>query len=278
MYTVKLEDLYRMDYGVTGVVLHRQHWRTGDQWFTPEGGRINTAISLPLCCRIRYYAPSGEKIAEAVPGDVVLLPQGSRYFCRFSMLATRSTDKINAEALFFGVQLRDGLGRPFTLENSITVLHPKDSDAFTEALVALGTLSSGQSLVPATINQAVLRFLTERSMEQSAAGHKVFYQVLQALQQSPMPVNVPALAASCGMSESTFRRGCKLLTGMSPLAYLRQIRMEQARRLLENGELRVRDVAQECGFNDEFYFSRVFRQETGCAPSTYRAKKRKLSP
>ena len=116
MYTVKLEDLYHMDYGVTGVVLHRQHWRTGDQWFTPPNGRINTAIFLPIACRIRYYALSGEKIAEAVPGEVVLLPQGAHYSCRFEMHAKPSTDKINAEALFFGVQLRDGLGREFTLE------------------------------------------------------------------------------------------------------------------------------------------------------------------
>ena len=43
-----------------------------------------------------------------------------------------------------------------------------------------------------------------------------------------------------------------------------------AGRLLEAGELRVCDVAQECGFPDEFYFSRVFRQTMGCAPGEYR--------
>jgi AraC-like DNA-binding protein len=109
-------------------------------------------------------------------------------------------------------------------------------------------------------------------VEQAAAGHEGFYQLLQVLQQSPMPADVPKLAANCGMSESTFRRGCKLLTGTSPLAYLRQIRMERARQLLASGELRIRDVARECGFNDEFYFSRVFRQEMGCSPSVYRIK------
>jgi AraC family transcriptional regulator of arabinose operon len=51
--------------------------------------------------------------------------------------------------------------------------------------------------------------------------------------------------------------------------YLIGIRMNKARRLLEDGQLSVRNVALSVGYRDYSTFERRFRRETGCSPSAY---------
>lgn len=70
------------------------------------------------------------------------------------------------------------------------------------------------------------------------------------------------------MSESTLLRQLKCLTGLTPQQYLQEVRLAEARRLLEN---RVYDsisrVASEVGYRDVRTFSRNFRTRFGRLPS-----------
>jgi AraC-like DNA-binding protein len=62
--------------------------------------------------------------------------------------------------------------------------------------------------------------------------------------------------------------------GVSPLEYLTQLRIAQARRLLENPahrHLSITEIAHLCGFMDSGYFGRIFRRESGLAPAAYRS-------
>ncbi len=52
--------------------------------------------------------------------------------------------------------------------------------------------------------------------------------------------------------------------------YVQEVRMENAKALLRNGELSVREVAELVGFDDSHYFSRIFSRWTGIHPSVYR--------
>lgn len=58
--------------------------------------------------------------------------------------------------------------------------------------------------------------------------------------------------------------------GISPMHYLRNVRIAQARRLLEQTAMRVKEVAGETGFDDAFHFSRVFKTLVGKSPQDYR--------
>lgn len=69
-------------------------------------------------------------------------------------------------------------------------------------------------------------------------------------------------------------RCLKRHTGMSPLEYLRHVRMEKARRLLEqSAELTVKQIAEIVCMPDPNYFSRMFRKESGMSPAEYRKKR-----
>ncbi|MBK9017363.1 MAG: response regulator [Saprospiraceae bacterium] len=60
------------------------------------------------------------------------------------------------------------------------------------------------------------------------------------------------------------------LTGEPPNAFIRKIRLHQAKEMLETTELNISEIAYSVGFNDPNYFSRAFHKEFGKAPSEYR--------
>lgn len=58
--------------------------------------------------------------------------------------------------------------------------------------------------------------------------------------------------------------------GMTIMDYVLKKRMERAERLLRNSDLSVREVASECGFSDDEYFSRCFKKTYGKSPKNWR--------
>ncbi len=76
-------------------------------------------------------------------------------------------------------------------------------------------------------------------------------------------------AAMCGMSKSHFIREFHKTFGKPPQKYRTEIVVEEAKRLLLRG-ISVKDVADCFGFDDQFYFSRLFKKHTGVAPNEYK--------
>lgn len=88
--------------------------------------------------------------------------------------------------------------------------------------------------------------------------------------QEPAPV--AAMAQLTGLSERAFVRRFKQVTGMSPLAYVHAVRIEEAKQMLEATRLPVEAIAEELGYEDASFFSRLFKREVKLTPSRYRRK------
>ena len=76
----------------------------------------------------------------------------------------------------------------------------------------------------------------------------------------------PDLCRAIAMSRPQLYRKLKALTGLSPSAFLRQIRMQEAQRLLLSGQYAVQQVAEKTGFRDASYFSKAYLREMGEPP------------
>lgn len=81
-----------------------------------------------------------------------------------------------------------------------------------------------------------------------------------------------ALATLCDMSETNFRREWMRVYGKTPLTYRDELRIEKAKRLLLRAHLSVGEAARECGFEDESYFGRFFKKQTGETPGEFRKR------
>lgn len=84
--------------------------------------------------------------------------------------------------------------------------------------------------------------------------------------------NVESLVKDVGMSRVQLHRKMKELTGVSTAKFIRNIRMEQACRLIGEGKVNISQVAYAVGFSDQAYFSTVFKQYYGMSPSDYAKK------
>lgn len=76
------------------------------------------------------------------------------------------------------------------------------------------------------------------------------------------------------LSPFHFARGFKLATGMPPHAYLRRIRCDRARQLLDATDLAITEIAARVGYETPQAFARMFRAETGASPTGYRRERR----
>jgi AraC-like DNA-binding protein len=84
-------------------------------------------------------------------------------------------------------------------------------------------------------------------------------------------LRLDAVAKEAGMSKYHFCRVFKQYCGMSPMQFLRWLRVEQAKQLLATPGLKVSSVAFSVGFNDIGEFNRQFKKVTGFSPSRFRA-------
>lgn len=81
--------------------------------------------------------------------------------------------------------------------------------------------------------------------------------------------NVDVLCSSVNMCRTNFYHKIKSLTGFCPSEYIRNIRLEHAAKLLEEGSLNVTEVAWMCGFNNVKYFREVFKKHYKVCPSQH---------
>ncbi|MGB3405055.1 MAG: AraC family transcriptional regulator [Microcoleaceae cyanobacterium] len=78
------------------------------------------------------------------------------------------------------------------------------------------------------------------------------------------------LAAQADLSPSHFSRLFKQAIGQSPYQFLMAYRVEQAKRMLDNNDILMIDIAFSCGFSDQAHFSRTFKKIEGITPKQYR--------
>lgn len=84
------------------------------------------------------------------------------------------------------------------------------------------------------------------------------------------PFEMERLARGCGCSVSRLAHRFKEETGESPQRFSEGLKMERAKGLLARTTATVGEVAQACGYEDAFYFSRRFAKATGQSPSGWR--------
>lgn len=81
--------------------------------------------------------------------------------------------------------------------------------------------------------------------------------------------NVDILASDVGISRAQLHRKMKEITGVATGKFLRNLRMEQAARLLREGKINISQVADCVGYNDQTHFSTAFKAHFGITPKEY---------
>jgi transcriptional regulator GlxA family with amidase domain len=74
------------------------------------------------------------------------------------------------------------------------------------------------------------------------------------------------------LSERTFKRRFVSATGLAPIAYVQRLRIEDAKRRLEETQEPIDEISWHVGYEDPAFFRRLFKRTTGLAPGAYRKR------
>lgn len=85
-------------------------------------------------------------------------------------------------------------------------------------------------------------------------------------------LSVQLLCETFGCSRTTLMNTFKERYGVTVGEYINLYRLEKAEKMLQESQVGIKSVATECGFSDQNYFTKVFRQKHGMTPSEYRLK------
>jgi AraC-like DNA-binding protein len=107
--------------------------------------------------------------------------------------------------------------------------------------------------------------------ELTVGGDARIGNVIEYIFRNIQDVRMSAAAGIVGMTESTFSRHFKKMTGNNFVDCVRKIRIARACTLLESEGLGVTDICFECGFQNISNFNRNFRREKGMTPREYRS-------
>jgi len=138
--------------------------------------------------------------------------------------------------------------------------------------------------VGATAAQEVARFFALQWHQDGLAPYMVFegqsghgdaaVKAAQAWAKKHFSVanSMAEMIAKSGLSERTFKRRFSAATGLSPIAYIQRLRIEDAKRRLERTAAPVDEISWQVGYEEPAFFRRLFKRVTGVTPGAYRRR------
>ena len=164
---------------------------------------------------------------------------------------------------------------PFSKKNPIIPCPAADGlrRNFRTALATVERGYSNHSLLELSrvlINNLTLLHTKNPTLSKDRQSQRI-EQIMDYMRENlDCPEALERYAARCGFSVSRFSESFKKHCGVSPMAYLTELRIQRACELLDSTDLQVGEIAEQLGFQDTLYFSRLFSKHTGMPPTAYR--------
>lgn len=165
-----------------------------------------------------------------------------------------------SEKTFFSVGTRDEIAGLF--ERMITEVTDKRTGY---ELMAASLLLNIVSLIT--------RQLDENSVESTGSSSMKIHESVKYIHKYyDRKITVAELAKMSLLSTNRYTNVFKQVTGMSPQQYIIQFRLQKACELMRHTSLNIRQISALTGFDDQLYFSRLFKKYEGMTPSEYSAR------
>ena len=270
MDKIILENLKR-DICFTRIYGLYQRWSDFKKWSCIGAPRNQHGLLYIFCDYANIIDGDGNEILHFSKGDLVYIPKHSEYSIEFF-----NTEGV-ARSILINFDICDSRGREYYIDKSIVCIAKNLPPKITDSMFTVAHLSTNLAYPTVPVSKAFYDMLDKlinhmlatrlHAAEKDSVLPAIFYLESHVLDE----VSVPQLAQMCLLNESAFRKAFKEHTGMNPVQYKMQVKINKAKLLLRNsGELPIETIAETLGFYDNAYFHKVFVKCTGQTPKQYR--------
>ncbi|MDQ0290080.1 AraC family transcriptional regulator [Oligosphaera ethanolica] len=272
MQIIPAEKLSRESFTLTDLRVVRQLWTSHRAHSGMGSPRRLAGLLFYHNCHGQYWLPDGRAFC-CDPGDVVYLPLASEYRTEFTPAGIAS-NKEPATTIVCNFTLRLDDGTPFGLSAELRRFPPsKDSRQLFLALAEIWHQPLPDLLRAKACLYQLFAVLCSHEKHQVLASGP-FADIAPAIQYLEEELiqekSIGELAAMCHVSVSKFRQLFHAYAGMAPTVFRIASKLERAKLLLEFDRSSIAEIADQLGFGDPAYFSRLFKKYCGVAPQSYR--------
>lgn len=236
--------------------------------------RHNHSDNLIIFC----FAGSGEFSTSTCQGvikegDVLFLPKGTKHQYKSNNKTPWSIYWVHIEGHLFE-QFMDFIG----VNNTNLILNISNQKAFInefEQLLATRNKSYqlNSFILAANIIKKMFALFTMNSNVKPAQLKQDFNlsKVTGFMEENiSQQINLQQIADAFKLSKFYFAKKFLQHTGVSPIRYFLELKIKHACKLLDESNISVKDVALKIGYDDPYYFSRLFKKIMGLSPTQYR--------
>lgn len=240
----------------------------------PNKSYVISRPNSSVCC-IEYivagkgYVRLNERQSTPVAGDTYFLPQGSNHF--YGSDRREPWEKI---WLNFSGTAVDAFIKLYGIDQTLLFKGLDTSDLLLkfQYYASRPVTESTAEKCTALLMQLFFRMSQALNEEKKKSMAPVQTMLAYIDQHETDALRLEQLANACQKSTSQAERLFRAEMGIPPYRYILNRKIELACQLLTETGMSVRDIASYLSFEDEFYFSGLFRRKTGVSPTQYRKK------
>ena len=238
-----------------------------------RGGKKNKRYSANLRSYELVFFFSGENIVHFSGADLKDLPDCIRYLPKGENKGEYRVEKISDESLCVDIFFDTDCEMP---PNALCIYNMCELKPLFEKIHKVwsakktGYYTECMSVFYEIIKKIKLHTEKYSTNEQR---QKIFpsYQYMTENFDKP-DFDYKEMCVCSGLSYDYFKELFIKKYGVSPVKYVTALRIEKAKELLITGHYTVSEIAYECGFENVYYFSNVFKKIVGVSPTAYRKK------
>ncbi len=207
-----------------------------------------------------------DKTVAAVPHSVLYIPKNEEYTIAFF------DQKSDVYTVDFEMAAETEPARPFLVK--LPASNPVAS-LFAKMAATYDKRTDKGILACKSLFYQILEHTAEA--ERLFLPSEKYVKIAQAVEQMEEnflngDFRLETLSDNCGISYRYFEQLFRQKYGMSPKEYLLSLRLEHAKKLLADSDLRIKDIALLLGYGDITHFGKLFTAKTGYTPREYRSK------
>ncbi len=226
---------------------------------------------------VSFYRPNGSLLITVKRGDVAYIPKGMCYYVRVS-----GEDCAKIDTYTVNLHLFDAQRQEFLLADTPQILarrqdHRQDVylKELSDAFHGMKQTAHGDRYNRAKAKGELL-LLLDMIASANEQNDDIYYPIRKGVElfcdEWSKNEKIEKYAQLCGVSETYFYRCFRKWSGKSPVAYRNMLRLSNAESLLRSTDMKIQEISKLIGYDDPFYFCRLFCNTYGISPKQYRAK------